>query len=252
MQMSEFTSWRSYWDFRCAIGQRNRYFHDTEVQQFLDAVLATHHTRVEPIPAGRVLWRAQLGYEFWYLDEGGDQTEVPVPFNPKRMKPNPSFAREGRVNPKGIAYLYLTTERDTALAEVRPWIGSTSSVGQFRVKRDLTIVDCTTDKKGTRIFLEEPTAELRETAVWTDIDRAFAEPVDLRDDVADYAPTQVLAELFKVNGCDGVEYRSSLGEGHNIALFDLDMADLVPSSRKLSEVKAIHFDFHDVGNPCSS
>lgn len=249
--MSEFKSWLSYWEFHCAITQHTRYVHGPEVQQFLGAVLATHQTRVEPIPAGTVLWRAQLGYELWHWDEGGDQTgEVPVPFKPKRMKPNPSCAREGRVNPKGIAYLYLATERDTALAEVRPWIGSMISVGKFRVKRKLAIVNCTTDEKSRRLFTEEPTAQQRETAVWYDIDEAFARPVDLSDDGADYVPTQVLAELFKVNGCDGVAYRSSLGKGHNIALFDLDMADLV--HRMLFEVRDICFDFHEVGNPCSA
>jgi len=245
--MSEFKSWLSYWEFYRAITQHTRYVHDPEVQQFLDAVLATHRTRVETIPAGTVLWRAQLGSDLY---EGANPAaEERFPFPPKRMKPIPGRSPEGRVNPKGIAYLYLATDRDTAQAEVCPWMGSLISVGKFRVKRKLAIVNCTTDEKGTRIFFEEPAAEQRETAVWCDIDRAFARPVSLRDDVADYAPTQVLAELFKVkvNGCDGVAYRSSLGEGHNIALFDLDLADLV--NRRLFEVKRINFKFQEAENP---
>jgi hypothetical protein len=247
--MSEFKSWRSYWEFRRAIIQRTRYFYDPEVEQFLDAVLATHQSRVETIPADTVLWRAQVGPDSY---EARDQAgEEPVPFPAKRMKPNPSCAREGRVNPKGIAYLYLATERDTALAEVRPWMDSLISVGKFRVKRKLAIVNCTTDEKRKRIFFEEPAAEQRETAVWCDIDRAFARPVSVRDDVADFVPTQVVSELFKVkvNGCDGVAYRSSLGKGHNIALFDLDLADLVDCTP--FEVKSISFVFQQSGNPYS-
>jgi hypothetical protein len=161
--MSEFKSWRSYWEFRRAIMQRTRYLKEPEVQHFLDAVLATHHTRVVTIPAGTVLWRAQVGPDSY--DARDQAGEEPVPFPAKRMKPIPGFAREGRVNPRGISYLYLATHCDTALAEVHPRIGSLISVGKFRVKRDLTIVNCTTDKKGTSIFFKEPTAEERETAV---------------------------------------------------------------------------------------
>jgi hypothetical protein len=48
------------------------------------------------------------------------------------------------------------------------------------------------------------------------------------DDQADYAPTQILAELFKKAGADGVVYKSNFGEdGFNIALFDPEAADLI-------------------------
>ena len=65
-------------------------------------------------------------------------------------------------------------------------------------------------------------------AVWAHIDRAFAEPMTRSDDQADYAPTQILAELFKQAGAEGVVYKSQFGEdGFNIALFDPDSADIL-------------------------
>ncbi len=64
-----------------------------------------------------------------------------MPHNPTRMKPIPGQASEGRANPKGIPYLYLATHRDTALAEVRPWIRSLFSVAQFKIVRDLVVVN---------------------------------------------------------------------------------------------------------------
>jgi hypothetical protein len=67
------------------------------------------------------------------------------------------------------------------------------------------------------------------------------------DDIADYVPTQIVAELFKANNFDGVAYRSSLGDGHNVALFDLDMAELV--SCFLFQVKSIRFEFQESANP---
>ena len=65
--------------------------------------------------------------------------------------------------------------------------------------------------------------------------------------MADYVPTQIIAELFKVSGFDGIAYRSSLGHGHNIALFDLDAAKLINCF--LFEVKKITFDFAEASNP---
>ena len=55
------------------------------------------------------------------------------------------------------------------------------------------------------------------------------------DDRADYAATQIVAELFRQNGFDGIAYRSSSGPGHNIALFDLNAANVAPD-RQLVEV----------------
>src|SRR5262252_4924229 len=49
--------------------------------------------------------------------------------------------------------------------------------------------------------------------------------------------TQIIAELFKRHGFDGVAYKSSLGPGHNIAFFDLDAADLINCF--LFEVKSV-------------
>ena len=92
-------------------------------------------------------------------------------------------------------------------------------------------------------YFEEPSAEEREESVWTHIDRAFARPVSRSDNIVDYVPTQIIAELFKVNHFDGVAYRSSLGKGHNIALFGLDMAELV--TLRVFKANSIEYKFQE-------
>jgi hypothetical protein len=57
------------------------------------------------------------------------------------MKPPNNMAREGRVNPKGIPCLYLADERNTAMAETRPWLGSYISLGEFKTVRGLRVID---------------------------------------------------------------------------------------------------------------
>ncbi|OGP30302.1 MAG: hypothetical protein A2038_04775 [Deltaproteobacteria bacterium GWA2_57_13] len=103
------------------------------------------------------------------------------------------------------------------------------------------------------IFLEWvlPERELppkkREETVWAQIDKAFARPVTPRDDSADYVPTQVLAEFFRANGFDGIGYRSSLGAGHNIVLFDIDAVEL--TTRLLLELRSMNFEFREAVTP---
>lgn len=246
--MAEFKSWRSYWNFEWSVKQRTRYVHDNEVKEFLGALLYTCRSRIEIIPKASVLWRAQLGHAMEPLYQDGEYIDdIPAPYQPERMKPLKGRATEGRANPKGIPYLYLSTNRETALSEVRPWIDSLISVAQFRTKGELRIVNCTTDNTRNLIYLKEPPPKDREQSVLNHIDKAFAKPVNPSDDIADYVPTQIIAELFKSEGFDGIAYRSSLGDGHNIALFDLDVAELINCF--LFEVKSVKFNFDEAANP---
>ncbi len=244
---SEFQSWRSYRTFAQAVMRKTRYVHDPEVEAFLGAVRETAEKRLEVLPPETSLWRAQPGNNWDPIyDDGEYIDDQPAPYPPARMKPLTDRASEGRANPKGIPYLYLATDRDTAMAEVRPWIGSYVSVGQFKTLRELRLVNCTTDAKGFPFYMEEPPPEDRETAVWREIDLAFASPVSPSDSLAEYVPTQIIAELFKTYGYDGIAYRSSLGPGHNIAVFDLDAAELVICH--IFRVEDITFSFKEAGN----
>ncbi len=244
--MKAFKSWRSYSRFERAIKYQSRYIHSTEVEAFLQTVLKTAEGRIESFPKGSILWRAQLGHGWRFENE--DVGEIPAPHEPDRMCPKTGRATEGRVNPKGIPFLYLASHRDTALAEVRPWVGSYVSVGQFEIVRGIKVVSCITDERKRFIFyINEPSPKKREKAVWSDIDKAFAKPVSPTDDIADYVPTQVLAELFKSKGLDGIAYRSSLVDGYNMALFDINFAKIINCS--LRRVNRIELDSSEYANP---
>jgi len=250
VSVQEFESWLAYWDFEYAVKQRTRYVRDVVGEEFLSNVLITAKKRSEKVPSDSFVWRAQLGHcsEPMYQDNEY-KTDNPIPYPPKRMKPLKDRAKEGRANPKGIPYLYVATDPETAAAEVRPWIGERISVGQFKIRRPLCVVNCTIHDKAGLVYVgEEPSPEKREESVWSSIDKAFATPVTSADNLADYAPTQIIAELFKVKGgFDGIKYRSSLGPGYNIALFDLKAADLI--DRFLLEIESVKFKAKKTTNP---
>jgi hypothetical protein len=250
--VKSFKSYRSYDHFAHVVSREWRYVRTAEQDEFLATILETSQNRRLTLPPGTILWRAQIGNS-WEAEEDGEETiSIPFGFPPERMKPLAYEASEGRANSKGIPVLYMATQQETAVAEVRPWVGLLVSVAQLKVLRSLELVNCaanTVDEDTFAIYSSdyEPDPEEREQAVWQDIDRAFSRPVNTSDRSADYVPTQIIAELFKQQGLDGVAYRSSLGPGLNIALFDLDAADVV--SCTVLEVMSLKFNSHEIANP---
>ena len=242
--MVEFESYRSFNKFRHEVVRERRYIRTRDTDAFLDAVAATCTHRVQTVPSGWIAWRAQIGYDLRHEE----YDELPCPLPAERMKPLTDRASEGRVYPTGIPCLYLATTRDTAMSEVRPWVGSLVSVAQFQTVRELKVVDCSVNHSEFVFHFNEVPPEERVKAVWTDIDRAFAQPTTRTDGSADYAPTQVLAELFRHLGYDGLVYKSAFGEkGFNVALFDVEAA--VPLNCELFETNGIECVFNPVAGP---
>ena len=121
----------------------------------------------------------------------------------------------------GESHVFIWQPGSTAVLEVRPLIGSYVSVAQFKVLRDIRLVNCA-DKPMDNLarWLQKTwTPKDIEKAVWSDINRAFSRPVERGDNSLDYVPTQIIAEAFKLHGYDGIAYKSSYGEdGFNVAL----------------------------------
>jgi hypothetical protein len=227
-----FNSIEDYRDFERAVRRELRYVRRTAHDDFLETVLATSHTRELSLKKGGhlgVLWRAQIGHDWREVEEDGHVYSVECPYPRERMKPIPDKVPDGRANPKAIPCLYLATTQETAVLEIRPLMGSYISVAQLKINRDLKIIDFSSARMNFEYtWNKKRYVEDLEKAVWADINTAFSRPVGRGDDSIDYIPTQILAELFKCNGFDGIGYKSSCDEdGFNVALFDLDVADVV-------------------------
>jgi len=218
-----------------------------EVSRFLNDIIAGSKGRRRKLRKGTTLCRAQIGYEM--REDFGSRIELPDAFPPERMKPLRDSVSVGRVNPKGRPCLYLAIDPGTAIAEMRPWRGAYISLGQFRVLKDCLLMDFSDDKLRSADLIwsdEPPTAVEREESVWGDIAYAFAKPLTRNEELSEYLATQAISERFRQEGYDGVAYRSALGTGKCIALFDLDSADL--SACALHEVDAVKSTFQQINN----
>jgi hypothetical protein len=127
------------------------------------------------------------------------------------------------------------------MSEVRPWIGSVVSVALFRTIRDMTVVDCSVLQGKDLEPSGDKTPEAIEQTVWANIDHAFSRPVTRSDNTAEYAATQILAEVFRQQGIEGVVYKSAFSaKRYNIAFFDLACAEQILSSLFQVEVRGSH------------
>lgn len=246
---SSFSSWNSFFDFARAVRLRSRFLHDEQVIAFLQAVSDSTGCRCKVFPAGTVLWRAQLGHDWRKRYHDEETWDEPAPYNADRMKPRRDSAHEGRVNPRGIPCLYAASKKETAIAEQRPGLGALVSVAQMQAARELRLVNCSeghdTDFNiNFNIYFEELPPQEREEAVWREIGRAFSSPASMDPGVAEYVPTQILAEHFRNLQFDGVIYKSMLGTGFNIALFDLDALEIV--DLRLYPVKAVNYEIGEI------
>lgn len=175
------------------------------------------------------------------------------PFEVKDLGPPPrEKAGHGRLNPAGISYLYLASQKSTAIAEVRPHPGQKVVTASFQMKtaenEDLKIANLVQVASLFSPFdYLEATPILRardfqETV--REIAQDFSRPV--RPDAASYkyVPTQYLCELLKRKGFDGVAYSSALSQGHNLVLFAPD-DKFTPEPDSLEEhyIGAVNVEF---------
>ncbi len=243
--------WQNYNDFAEAVKTNLRFVRSPASDRFLSEVRASCSSRKLTIPKGRMFWRARLGYELEEVKR--EEPDITVvypeerPYGRDGMMPIPNWQGEGRANPRGIPALYVATTRDTALAEVRPWIGALISVAQLETERELNVIDCSKYHAAENFLnIFDDHTRSREDGIWMAIDRAFATPVSKEEEAKDYIPTQILAELFKADGYDGVVYKSLLSDdGFNVTLFNLGHAKVVNCS--LFKLATIQFEFSETG-----
>ena len=259
--MSGFKTAWDYQTFAKAVRGKRRFVHTATVKAFLEAVERGSQTREIVIRAGKVFSRARKGSaERQRSDDTGRRWVEEVPYPPKKMIPLPRNAAEGRINPRGIPYLYLATDDKTAISEVRPLVGMPVTVAQFRTTKELSVVNLSREDRRDGLPVTgilwyasvmqrkgEITQEEIDGSVWAQIDIAFSKPVDPNDEYLNYVPTQIIAELLAARKYDGVIYGSGLNVGgYNLALFDVNSAEFL--SAQLFRVDRVDYDSHESGN----
>ena len=133
--------------------------------------------------------------------------------------PEGSQSHGSRVSNKSLRCLYTADNCKTAQAEVRPHKGDIVSIAQIQVVSSVVLADASNLQSNS----------ISELWYRFLITRSFSQPVEDHDD---YRFPQVLSELLKINGFDGIRYSSTTSVGgHNIAIFRPEKCEPVNSDR---------------------
>ena len=242
--------WR---EFRRYLLKQNRYVLNKKWSRFIETILFTAKKRERILKNKMVLFRTRIGSdEREYEDKNGNYRIDVNPLPPQEIDAPPGEKTiEGRINPRGISYLYLANDIETSISEVRPWLKQSVSVGHFSLRRDITVIDASQDKHSRHVLSEEKidqASEKWEAYVWRDINYSFSFPVRVGEEHNQYVPTQYLSECFKNAGYDGIVYKSSFTkEGYNVALFDSKVTRLLGT--QLFDIESITYDYRESANP---
>lgn len=151
--------------------------------------------------------------------------------------PPVSKATEGRLNRARVSILYLASDPETAVAELRPHPGHVVSTAEFRALRPLCIADFS--QHDLRNFLSDERLELLRTIL------SFGAVLNLpvqpeRNDL--YILTQLFSDCIRKAGFEGISFRSSVGKGSNLACFAPDAFEQVPDSEAVLEVRSLQYE----------
>jgi len=126
--------------------------------------------------------------------------------------------------------LYLASGVTTAISEVRPHTGDRVSVARVEIPENLKVIDLATPRLTVSPFVLEDEGQVgllrADIAFLEQLGKELAQPILPNAAAVDYTPTQYLCEFVKTCGFHGVQYKSSVGQDTNMALFDRTSAQI--------------------------
>jgi RES domain-containing protein len=173
---------------------------------------------------GRKIYRARV----MPLEQEDDAEPLPAG---DMGPPSAADVKAGRFNRHGVPYFYGAMERETAIAEGRPWRPARISVARFTSTSTLSLTDLTGNFAGST-----PAPPVR----WLSF--MLGRPAH-KCDKDSYLASQHIADECRAAGLTGILYDSSLRPGGvNVVLFD-DVG-LVCQDRELFEVTGVSYEVH--------
>ncbi len=143
----------------------------------------------------------------------------------KMRKPPAKLVSNGRANPIGIPYLYLASNIETAISEIRGHKGELVTVAEFQTNSEtkLALADLRNPKKTISPFRLVEVEDLQLIYKYMPylimLGEELSKPIVPREANLEYLPSQYLCELIKNMHFQGIVYKSSVANGDNYVIF---------------------------------
>lgn len=249
-----------YWDGCILDAIRGN--HSGFVHRLVNNALQNNHFEVEPavrdklktlstylvqtIPAGAEYFRSRVGVSS-RLSATFTEPGYPIEYKYQAYhsvdidRPPLHLATEGRFNRTRVSVLYLASDASTAVSELRPHPGHLVSTSKFRSVRDLKIANFASFD--VRDFLSDSKLEqLRDILSIADILNVPVQP----EHRYLYSLTQLFSDALRLEGFDGLTYKSTVGEGVNLTCFVADAFIPIAGSEAVYEVSSLRYELSNM------
>lgn len=251
-------------DIRWSFGERIKDVKDIYISQLEKELLEKNHFLLEKqftekilnfvdylsnnINIDSIYYRARIGYKEKvknkynsnYLDKSTDFVYKPYKYQDIGSVPI-KYSQEGRLNKKGESFLYLATDIETAISEVRPDPGHIVSIAKFKSVNNMKVVDF--DKAFIQLSKNEDT--LQEFTFLAHIEQILSHPVT-KDEKHLYFISQFFADVFRKIGFDGVLFSSSISQGQNLLVFNPNNFIYIENSSKVFDIKFLKYTYNEL------
>lgn len=252
------------WDNFCwQIKHQTRFFNNELIQSLNKLFLELDDFEYKGKKSIRIIDPNHLEEAIFYRARYATDSHENIYSNPGIELGPPPVAGSGRMNPVGVSVFYGAFERDTCIAEIRVPVGETAISGQFKLEKQITVLDLTVLNE-----IEEPRnpqfAEENQLGLFyflRQFSSEISKPIQTHNANLEYLPTQALSEYLAYHyqsKIDAIIYPSTQtnGKGKNIVILnhaaklnyennEENYFSYVPNSLKKHKIKAIDYDIED-------
>lgn len=212
-----------------------------DCEDFVSNFAADLESRIEK---GAIWYRARTGVKSEYVEHksGFKYDRIYVPYTGEEIGAlPPPKANLGRMNRAGVSVLYLADDIDTAIAEIRPHPDHRISVGGFSAAGDLRVAKFNVPISG--FCASDERLDLYSSIYH--IDSLMGAPVT-PEARHKYLLTQLLSEVLIKQGFDAVSFRSSVGQGQNLCVFDPNLFLFNEAYSQVKRVDKLNYEMSEV------
>lgn len=209
-------------------------------QQNPDEVFNKYYKQVEnlnlcsyTIKSGETFYRGRKGFLEIPAAIDDFNTVIAYPYYGSQIEaPPPIQTRGGRFNRDGYSYLYLTSDRETCVAEIHLEVQQVCSIAQFK---------CIKDGKYLQLIPDPNYQDEYELMMYHILTQPIHSEIQYK-----YRLTQLFSDIIKRLGYRGIYFKSTQANGYNIVCFYPQDFDYIEYSERMITAKKIQYTIEEV------
>lgn len=192
---------KMWFSFKKEIMHGNRYFFNNDIVKILSEV---EQIPMFPLGTKMKFYRARKGK---HVDD--EEKEM--------LNPPAHMTNAGRCNPHGISYLYLASNEETAIKEIRlKENDKVATIAKFEVDVSNIFSFLPFEQDCMKDYIKDDKVKTLIYIINAEMSQEFGET----DNGLSYIPLQFISEYIKKRGFDGFTYGSVVGKGMNLVMFN--------------------------------